>query len=277
MLRRSARIGRRLPPPWAEASVLLAAYALYQVVQILVTGSRQSAVDRALWLWSAEQRLHLDPELWLNQAAASRYWIVVLVGFYYGILHFWVTPLVLIWLRVRRPGRYGALRNALVVSTVAALVVYWLLPLAPPRLSVPGIIDTSKVNDIFFAGDPSGTAALANQYAAMPSLHVAWAVWVALAVVLAFPGSRARHLAWAYPVSTTLVVMATGNHFLIDAVAGALLVGAVWAIGGWTAVESWSRVTLRRSPSSRSSRQSESPTSLPAMVHCTRVAGTPSP
>ncbi len=76
----------------------------------------------------------------------------------------------------------------------------------------------------------------------MPSLHVAWAVWVALAVVIAFPGSRTRHLAWAYPVSTTLVVMATGNHFLIDAVAGALLVGAVWAIGGWLGAESAGRV-----------------------------------
>ncbi|MEP7035476.1 MAG: phosphatase PAP2 family protein [Dermatophilaceae bacterium] len=211
--------------------MLLVGYVLYQAVQNLVTGSRQSAVERARWIWSAEQHLHLDPELWLNHLVASRYWIVVLAGLYYGTFHFVVTPLVLIWLRARRPDGYGALRSTLVGSTVAALVVYWLLPLAPPRLSVPAVVDTSKVHDIFFAASPSGPAALANQFAAMPSLHVAWAVWVALAVVIAFPSARARHLAWGYPVLTTLVVIATGNHFLADAVAGALLVLAFWAVG----------------------------------------------
>lgn len=65
---------------------------------------------------------------------------------------------------------------------------------------------------------------------AMPSLHVAWAVWVALAVVVAFPSSRVRHLAWTYPVMTTLVVMATGHHFLTDAVAAAPLVWAAWSV-----------------------------------------------
>ena len=197
---------------------------------MLVTGSRHSAVDRAKWLWSAEQNLNLDPEVWLNHLVAGRYGLVVLAGLYYGILHFLVTPVVLIWLRTHRPGGYAALRNALVGSTMAALVAYWLLPLAPPRLSVSAIIDTSRVHDILFAASPSGPAALANQYAAMPSLHVAWAVWVALAVIFAFPGSRTRHLAWAYPLSTTLVVMATGNHFLADAVAGALFTWAAWAI-----------------------------------------------
>ena len=87
-----------------------------------------------------------------------------------------------------------------------------------------------KVNDILSAASPRGVAALANQYAAMPSLHVAWAVWVALAVVVAFPSARVRRLAWAYPVATTLVVMATGQHFLADAVAAALLVWAAWAV-----------------------------------------------
>jgi hypothetical protein len=161
---------------------------------------------------------------------AERYWLVVVTGLYYGILHFAVTPLVLAWLRARRPDRYVSLRNTLVGISVAALIVYWLLPLAPPRLSVPAVIDTMKVNDILSAGSPHGLAALANQYAAMPSLHVAWAVWVALAVVVAFPSSRVRNLAWAYPVLSTLVVMATGNHFLADAVDAALLVWAAWAV-----------------------------------------------
>src|SRR5665647_1347677 len=199
VLQLSARTCRRLPAAWLEALVLAAGYTLYQSVQILVVGSRRSAVDRATWVWSIEQTLHVDPEVWLNHFVAERYWLVVVTGLYYGILHFAVTPLVLVWLRARRPDRYVSVRNTLVGASVAALIVYWLLPLAPPRLSVPAVIDTMKVNDILSAGSPSGLAALANQYAAMPSLHVAWAVWVALAVAVAFPGARVRHLAWAYP------------------------------------------------------------------------------
>ena len=230
MLQLSARTCRRLPAAWLEALVLAAGYTLYQSVQILVVGSRRSAVDRATWVWSIEQTLHVDPEVWLNHFVAERYWLVVVTGLYYGILHFAVTPLVLVWLRARRPDRYVSVRNTLVGASVAALIVYWLLPLAPPRLSVPAVIDTMKINDILSAGSPSGLAALANQYAAMPSLHVAWAVWVALAVAVAFPGARVRHLAWAYPVATTLIVMATGHHFLADAVAAALLVWVAWAV-----------------------------------------------
>ena len=230
MLQLHARTRRRLPAIWLEALVLAAGYALYQIVQILVVGSRRSAVERATWLWSIEQTLHIDPEIWLNHFVAQRYGLVVVTGLYYGILHFAVTPLVLVWLRMRRPDSYSSVRNILVGISVAALVVYWLLPLAPPRLSVPAVIDTMKVHDILSAGSPSGLAALANQYAAMPSLHVAWAVWVALAVAVSSPGARVRHLVWAYPVATTLIVMATGHHFLADAVAAALLVWVAWAL-----------------------------------------------
>jgi hypothetical protein len=230
MLQRSNRTRHGLPGVWLEALSLVAGYTLYQFVQILVVGSRRSAIERATWLWSTEQHLHVDPEVWLNHFVAEHYWLIVVTGLYYGILHFVVTPLVLVWLRARRPDRYASLRNTLVGTSVAALIVYWLLPLAPPRLSVPAVIDTMKVNDILSAASPHGLAALANQYAAMPSLHVAWAVWVALAVVVAFPSSRFRHLAWVYPVLTTLVVMATGNHFLADAVGAALLVWAAWAV-----------------------------------------------
>ncbi len=101
---------------------------------------------------------------------------------------------MLAWRRWRRQAGFAALRNTLVGSSLVALVMYWLVPLAPPRLAVSGIIDTSKVNDILSAGSPAWPASLANQYAAMPSLHVAWAVWVALACEVAFPRAAARHL-----------------------------------------------------------------------------------
>ena len=220
-----------LPPWWVEGAAVAAGYVLYQVVQIAVAGSTRSAVDRAIWLWSFERHLHLDPETALNHIVTGSHWLAVAAGSYYGIAHFVVTPLVLVWLRFRRQWAYVPLRNVLVASSLVALVVYWLLPMAPPRLAVNGIVDTLKVNNILSAGSPTGPASLANQYAAMPSLHVAWAVWVALALVVALPGVRGRGIVWAYPVVTTLVVLGTGNHFLLDAVAGfALVLGTAWVV-----------------------------------------------
>ncbi|MEO6821902.1 MAG: phosphatase PAP2 family protein [Candidatus Nanopelagicales bacterium] len=221
-----------LPPWWVEFLGLALGYVLYQGVQILVTGSKASAVARARDVWAVERALHLDPEIWLNHIVAGSHVLVVVTGLYYGILHFAVTPAVLIWLRVCRHGSYARLRNVLVVTSVAALVVFWLLPLAPPRLSVPDVIDTLKAGNILSAARPYGPARLADQFAAMPSLHVAWAVWVALALVVALPGVRMRYLAWLYPLCTVLVVLGTGNHFLADVVAGALLVWATWVITG---------------------------------------------
>ena len=86
--------------------------------------------------------------------------------------------------------------------------------------------DILVTRDILGAADPHGATSLVNLYAAMPSLHVAWAAWCATAVVIA-TRSRWRHLAWLYPAATTLVVLASANHFLLDAAAGL----AVTALG----------------------------------------------
>jgi len=99
-------------------------------------------------------------------------------------------------------------------------------PAAPPRFAVPGMTDILDRDRILGAASPHGPDSLVNLYAAMPSLHVAWAAWCAAAVVAATRG-RWRHLAWLYPAATTLVVIATANHFLADAAAGL----AVTALG----------------------------------------------
>jgi hypothetical protein len=126
---------------------------------------------------------------------------------------------VLAWLYLRRPTAFPRLRSALVLATAAANVVFWAWPAAPPRFSVPGMTDILVDRDILGAAHPRGATSLVNLYAAMPSLHVAWAAWCALAVVTASRG-RWRHLAWLYPAATTLVVLASANHFLLDAGGG---------------------------------------------------------
>ena len=145
-------------------------------------------------------------------------------GYYYGLAHFLVTPLVLAWLYLRRPAAFPRLRSGLVLATAVANVVFWAWPAAPPRFSVPGMTDILVTRDILGAAHPRGATSLVNLYAAMPSLHVAWAAWCALAVVTACR-SRWRRLAWLYPAVTTLVVLASANHFLLDAAGGLAVAG----------------------------------------------------
>ena len=110
------------------------------------------------------------------------------------------------------------------LATAAANLVFWAWPAAPPRFSVPGMTDILATRDILGAAHPRGATSLVNLYAAMPSLHVAWAAWCGLAVVTASRG-RWRRLAWLYPAATTLVVLASANHFLLDAAGGLAVTG----------------------------------------------------
>jgi hypothetical protein len=194
-------------------------------VRLAIRADRPAAFAPAAGLWQAERRMHLRIEPWLNGLAAARPALAEAAGYYYGLPHFLLTPLVLAWLYWRRPAAFGRLRSALVLATTAANVVFWAWPAAPPRLAVPGMTDILVTRDILGAADPHGAASLANPYAAMPSLHVAWAAWCAAAIVIT-TRSRWRHLAWAYPAATTLAVLASANHFLLDA-AGGLAVTAL--------------------------------------------------
>ena len=171
-----------------------------------------------------ERLLHVNAEPYLNHPAAAHLVFVEAAGYYYGLAHFLVTPLVLAWLYLRRPAAFGRLRSALVLATAAANLVFWAWPAAPPRFSVPGMTDILVTRDILGAAHPRGATTLVNLYAAMPSLHVAWAAWCALAVVTASRG-RWRRLAWLYPAATTLVVLASANHFLLDAAGGLAVTG----------------------------------------------------
>ena len=161
----------------------------------------------------------LTGEPYLNHFATIHPVLAEAAGYYYGLAHFLVTSLVLAWLYLRRPTEFAGLRSGLVLATAAANVVFWVWPAAPPRFSVPRMTDILVTRDILGAAHPHGATSLVNLYAAMPSLHVAWAAWCALAVIAA-SRSRWRHLAWLYPAATTLVVLASANHFVLDAAGG---------------------------------------------------------
>ena len=211
----------RLTAP-AELGILAAGYFGYALVRLAVRAGQAAAFGQAAKLWEAERWLHVDVGPPLNRLVAAEPALAEVTGYYYGLLHFIVTPLTLAWLYLRRPAAFPRLRSALVLATAGANLVYWTWPVAPPRFAVHGMTDVLTRYHILGAGDPRGPDSMVNLYAAMPSLHVAWAIWCAVAVVTA-TRTRWRYLAWLYPVATTFVVLASANHFMLDAIGGAVI------------------------------------------------------
>ncbi len=169
--------------------------------------------------------VELPTNLWL--AAHSR--LAEVTSWYYQLAHLTVTLLVLVACYIWRPAVYRAARNALVFINLIGLAVFWVYPVAPPRL-LPGggFIDVTEVTGVAAA---SNTAA-PDQYAAMPSLHTAWAVWVTLIVLLLVRSRWIRILGVIYPILTVTVIVATGNHYILDAAAGAAVALAAAAVVG---------------------------------------------
>jgi hypothetical protein len=217
---------RRLPW-WAELVIAVVTYELYNAVQSLTSGSIPAADAHGRSIAHLERELHIWFEGSVNHFATDHRLVGLVGGYYYELAHVTVTLGVLAYLWRRRPDVYPVLRNTLLLLSIAALLVFWLWPVAPPRFVVGGLTDTLVRNNILGAAHVH--EGLVNLYAAMPSLHVAWATWCAAAIVLT-SRSRWRHLAWDYPLLTTLAVVATANHYILDAVAGATLTGVALAI-----------------------------------------------
>ena len=211
---------------------------LYDAVNNLAPLRLSVALGNARGILHLERVLHIDPELSLDRWLAAHHTLGAILANYYDNAHFVVTLGVLGWLWWRRADLYRPLRNALVLVNVIGFVVFWLYPVAPPRM-LDGFTDVVASSHAFGSWHTGALASAANQLAAMPSLHMAWAAWCTLALWRASDRLVVRALAVAYPCLTALAVLATGNHFLLDIVGGlavlalaVLLVGSPGAIGG---------------------------------------------
>jgi hypothetical protein len=213
----------RGPRLWFEILLIGASYELYSLIRNSVPEQRAIALRHAEWLWSLEHRLGLAVEHGINHGVNSVTWLIVGMNYYYATLHFAITIGVLVWLYVRHPGRYGPARLVLFTTTWLALVGFWLFPLAPPRLMVgEGFIDTVRVHDTWGSMSQGSMSEVSNQYAAMPSMHIGWSLWCGITLVTLARPLWARIAGALYPVFTFTVIIATGNHFWLDAVGGAL-------------------------------------------------------
>ncbi|MEW2609028.1 phosphatase PAP2 family protein [Streptomyces sp. NPDC047880] len=218
---------------WTELPLILLVYACYSAGRLLARGDVSGAVDNGLTILRFEKALYLNFEHPLNRFFTREAWIGIPADFLYASLHYLVTPAVLVWLFRSRAVRYRAARTWLMTSTLIGLIGFTLLPTCPPRLldASHGFVDTMAQYSSYgwwggAASAPRGMGNMTNQYAAMPSLHVGWALWCGV-MLWRFGGTRAtKAAAVAYPLITTIVVMGTANHYFLDAVAGAAVMGA---------------------------------------------------
>lgn len=215
----------RRPRLWEEVGFIGLSYLLYSMIRNGVPTHEIGARHRAEALYGVERVLHIDVELSVNRMVAGVHWLSLASDYWYAIMHFVVTVAVLGWLYLRHPLRYRAARSVLLVTNLVALIGFWGFSLAPPRLIGHGFLDTVVRDKIWGSWGTSGMDAASNQYAAMPSLHIGWALWCAVVMVTLARWRWLKILGAIYPVVTLFVILATANHFLLDAVGGAAAVG----------------------------------------------------
>lgn len=191
----------------------------YDRLRALAPGRSMLAFADSTRVLRCEWVLHLDPEHALNAWLASRHTLALLASTYYDTAHFLVSLPLLAVVYVRSPAQYRWLRNVLALTNALALLGFAFFPLAPPRM-LPGYVDTVAVTHAL-GGWGTSLSTQADELAAMPSLHTAWALWCALAVFALTRRRWVRGLAIAHVALTVLVILGTGNHYLADVIAGA--------------------------------------------------------
>ncbi|HSC49830.1 MAG TPA: phosphatase PAP2 family protein [Gaiellaceae bacterium] len=206
-----------------EALLVLGLYGLYELARGLVVGDTGEAEQHAHRLVAVERSLHVFHEADVQEAAHALPGVIGTLGGAYLTLHLAVTVAVLLWLHRRRPAAFAFVRTTLLLASGLALVGFLAYPTAPPRLAGVGIADT--VSNGHISLNHGLVSFLYNPYAAVPSMHVGYAIVVAAALVRYARTPLLRVLGASYAPAVLVVVVATGNHFFVDAVAGALVVG----------------------------------------------------
>jgi hypothetical protein len=234
----------RLLPTVRRAGIEIALigflYVFYCVTRTFASTDFAPARGRALDLLTFEKSWRIDIESGLNDLFMKHEWIGVASSYWYATTHYLVTLGVLVWL-YRRGAQYVTARRALVLASLIGLVFYLLMPTAPPRLVQGGYHDVLSLNsDIGWwsqnGSAPKGLGNITNELAAFPSLHAGWSLWVALVLIMAGVPKIVQGLGLAYALTMTIVIVGTGNHWLVDAIAGWLVV-----LVAYGAVLAWER------------------------------------
>lgn len=224
-----------------ELAFLTVLYVGYSASRLLASNDFQSARGRAVDLLNFEKAWRFAWEKPLNDLFARDDLVGLFGSFWYATTHYIVTAGVLLWLYRRGAGQYVTARRALVAATVIGLTFYLLIPTAPPRLLDGSYIDilSQHAQAGWWGADasaPRGLGGMTNELAAFPSLHAGWALWCAIVLIRAKVPTWVQHAGIIYALITTIVIVGTANHWVIDAVTGWIVVGL-----GWFVVLAWEK------------------------------------
>lgn len=217
-------------PLWVRELLLIAVlYTAYEFTRGLGGPTLRAATRNGWDILHFERHWDISPEHWLTVGLLAFTPLAVAAAYFYSTAHYIVTPVVLIWMYRCHGDHYRPARTSLAISTLIGLLGFWFIPTAPPRSLVgSGVPDAlARLSHWGWWGGegsvPKGLGSFTNQLAAMPSMHVGWALWCGFLIHRYASRAWVRWLGVAYPVATTLVVLSTGNHYLLDAVAGAFV------------------------------------------------------
>jgi len=207
-----------------EAALVCALFALWQIANTMAHHHVAGGLANGRWVWHAERWLHVPSETSMQRLVLPHAGVVRASNYYYATAHLTGMVVFLAWLWLRYRDRYPRWRTTVAIFTGLSLLVQ-IIPVAPPRLiGGTGLVDTAQAygQSVYAAVD------FADQYAAMPSIHVGWAVLIAVA---AWQCSRGlfRWVGVAHGVATTVIVVVTANHYWFDGLAAVLLLAAAWA------------------------------------------------
>jgi hypothetical protein len=221
---------------WVEILAILGFYLVYSAIRDVSGSHQQRALANARHIISLERHLAIFHEVTIQRWALHFTPLIITANYMYGSLHFVVTIGVAVWLFRSYSDDYPRYRNTLAITTALALIGFTIFPLMPPRLLLHdgglhiGFVDTLERYKTIWSFDSGPAAKVSNQYAAMPSVHIAWSTWCALALVPRMKTLPRKILAASYPVITLVVIVITANHYFIDAVGGLLILTIGWVV-----------------------------------------------
>ncbi len=218
-------------PVLGQLLLLVIVVVVFSRLHDLLGKDAAAATRNAETLQALERRLHLDIELGVNRWLVQHEALLTPAAFFYRS-YYVVLLAVLLWVLLRHAEVYAHVRDTLIAMAALELLVFWALPMSPPRFALAGVVDVVAQYAPFAREARPG----ANVFSAMPSLHVGWSALAAYAAWLALREAhpRAALLAWGFPALMVAVVIATGNHYVLDIAGSAvLLLTAIGAARGW--------------------------------------------
>jgi PAP2 superfamily len=218
---------RRLDPV-LQISLVIGLAEAYRLLRRLIPTDWPRAVGNAQHVLHLERVLHVNWEESMQQVFLHFPGVIRGMNWFYLSSHFLVTGVFFVWLYWRSREGFAIFRDGFLLGTAIALVIHWRYPTAPPRLAEMGIKDTISLYSHVNIGAPHHER-FSNPVAAVPSLHAGWALALGVGLILYARSWLLKAVGVLYPAAVLLTVVVTGNHFVFDAVAGALVMAVGFA------------------------------------------------